>query len=408
MASVADLLNIASTILVLFGGAIVGSYWLLAIASMLTREPRNGSDGDCCNSFCIVIPAHNEESDLGTTLRSCQALRYPTQRVAVYVVADNCSDDTARVAREHTVHCLERNDKTKVGKGYALEFAFEHIDLDAHDAVAVLDADCVIDADALCALNRALLQGHKVLQACCIASNPDESAISYSLAVGNTMENHFFYAPKSRLGMASLLHGTGMVLHRDILRRCPWNAHSVAEDVEYSLVLAKHGISVRFVEDAGLRSQCPTDRMRLQAQRTRWAGGSLGFAKRQAARLMWEGFRKREWTLVDVGWTLLLLSRPLVILLLLLAIGLSGTSTAMKPGPYPSIVLGSSVALLILLGVYFSLGIVRLGLTRRRIVLLLMAPFVALELLTIAIGGLLGVGGRVWRRTPRCAAGKRA
>jgi cellulose synthase/poly-beta-1,6-N-acetylglucosamine synthase-like glycosyltransferase len=328
-------------------------------------------------------------------------LDYPADRFAIYVIADNCRDRTAEVAREHGVACLVRMDPDRPGKGPALAFGLERVDFARHDAVVVLDADCRIDAHALRAFDRELRAGAQVLQASDRASNPDASVISYALAVGNCMENELFYAPKSALGGVVLLRGTGMVLQRDVLRRFPWQAHSIVEDIEYAVTLLRGGVRIRFVPDAAVHSAFPVDAKQLRVQRTRWASGNLGFARRNALRLMGDGLRTGDGALWDAGATFLILSRPLVLLALLLPLGLGIAGDRLTNEGLFRWVWIAAAALLALLLAYFALGVLRLGVTRRRIRLLLGAPVVLLELAAIAVAGLLRSPVRSWDRTPR-------
>ena len=114
--------------------------------------------------------------------------------------------------------------------------------------------------------------GDRLLQANDAASNPDVNSMSYAVAVGNLIENELFYAPKSDLGMAVFLRGTGFVLHRDILEDFPWQAHSIAEDMEYGINLIKSKIRIRFVPEVKVSSNFPVQQDQLSIQRIRWAG----------------------------------------------------------------------------------------------------------------------------------------
>lgn len=401
MAWLAYVLNVVSILLLLCGGSVVAYYWFLAVVAMVTRRPRERGEADSYHSFAIIIPAHNEEAGLATTLRSCQSLNYPRDRVSIYVVADNCTDGTETVAREHGVQCLVREDEERVGKGYALEFGFRQTCQDGHDVVLVLDADCELDPDALKTFNWFLLDGHRVLQGNYVASNPDESVTSYVLAVGNAIENDLFYAPQSRIGVTALLRGTGMVFRREVLDHRPWDAFSVAEDVEYSLTLARHGVAVRFVESVLIRSEFPRDRARLETQRRRWASGNIGLARSRAIGLVGEGLRRRNPRLVEAGCSLLLLSRPLALFLLLLPAALTAATAGMRPGPLDAALFGFSLALLAALMAYFALGVVRLGVTSHRIGFLLGSPIILARLVVMALVGLFGFHEGGWNRTPR-------
>lgn len=380
---------------------MVGTYWVLALVALFRRDRPARDDAPAQSSFAIVIPAHNEEQSIGRTLRSCRELDYPANRCSLFVIADNCTDRTAAVAHEHGVTCFERQDCERAGKGHALSFAFERIDFDTHDAVLILDADCVLDRHALRAVERELRTGSRALQLNYVASNPDESSVSYVLALGNTIENELYWTPKSALGGTVFLRGTGMVLHREILRRFPWRAHSIVEDTEYGLTLVRNRIRVRFVPGAAVRSAFPADGAQLRVQRTRWAGGTLGFARRTALRLIGEGFARRSCALIDAGWTLLVLSRPLVAVTVVAAFALALGATLLAPGGRApvSLVLAACPAALLL--AYVGLGIVRLGVTRRRLGLLLGAPETALRLVIISVSGLLRRSEGAWERTPR-------
>jgi cellulose synthase/poly-beta-1,6-N-acetylglucosamine synthase-like glycosyltransferase len=401
MDHLAALMAALGVLLLLPGAAIVGTYWFLAWAALFRRSRRTRDAVQPSSTFAILIPAHDEEGTLGATLDACRSLDYPADRFSIYVIADNCADCTAEVARAHGVECFERTDPERRGKGYALAYALERIDLARHDAVVVLDADCRIDAHALRAFDREGRAGGPVLQASYRASNPDASVISYALAVGNCTENELFYAPKSALGGVVLLRGTGMVLPRDVLRRFPWQAHSIVEDVEYAVTLLRGGIRIRFVPDVAVHSAFPVDREQLRVQRTRWASGNLGFARRNVLRLMVDGWRTGDGALWDAGATFLILSRPLVLLALLLPLGLAVAGDIATSVRLFRWVWVAAAALLALLLAYFALGVLRLGLTRRRLGLLLGAPAVLLQLAAIAVAGLLRGPARTWDRTPR-------
>jgi cellulose synthase/poly-beta-1,6-N-acetylglucosamine synthase-like glycosyltransferase len=203
------------------------------------------------------------------------------------------------------------------------------------------------------------------------------------------------------LGGVVLLRGTGMVMQRDILRRFPWQAFSIVEDVEYAVTLLRGGVRVRFVPDAAVHSAFPVDAKQLRVQRARWSSGTLGFARRHALRLMGDGLRTGNGALWDAGATFLALSRPLVLLAVLLPLGWGIAGDLATPMGLFRWVWIAAAALLALLAAYVGLGVLRLGVTRRRLRLLLGAPPVLLELVAIAVAGLRRGSARRWDRTPR-------
>jgi 1,2-diacylglycerol 3-beta-glucosyltransferase len=371
--------------------------WSLCVRTS-TREPQAEYGR---HTFAIVIPAHNEEGGIAQAVKSCVGLDYPKDKYRIYVVADNCMDRTAQLAEQAGANCLVRTDPANRGKGYALEWAFARIVPLGHDAVLVMDADCTLEADALRVFDRCLGEGAQVLQANDVVSNPNESPMTYVLAVGNVIENELFYAPKSRLGLAVFLRGTGMVFRREVLLEHPWQANSLVEDVEYTLGLLEQGTRVRFVQEVRVASPFPVNHQQLSVQRVRWAKGNIGFGESRALALVGKGLARRSLLLCDAGWTLLVLSRPLVLLELALALVMSGLAVLVAPGSTSRTLLGTVGVLMMLQGAYLTAGIGLLGLDRTRLRLLLKAPMVILYLIVIAIKSLVGRGESTWERTPR-------
>ncbi len=388
-------------LLFLVPAALVAVYYaFLALYALLSRKETEAGEGDPKHTFAIVIPAHNEEQSISNTLRSCAELDYSKDQYKIFVIADNCSDRTAKIVRENGATCLERYDEERKGKGFALEWGFKQVLPEGHDAVVVLDADCHLDNHALRVFDTYLKKGEKVLQTNDAASNPDDNAMSYAVAVGNLIENRLFYAPKSRLGLAVFLRGTGMVFRREVLEQHPWQAHSIAEDVEYTLGLIRKGIRVRFLEEVNVFSEFPVERDQLQVQRMRWAR-NLGFSKTQALKLIWEGIIRGRGLLIDAGWTLLVLSRPLVLLELLISVIFSALCFWLLPGPLSNSLMQGAIILILIQGLYFGLGIWFLGLNRQRVVLLLRSPATIVRLIVISLSGILRSGREIWVRTPR-------
>lgn len=381
---------------------VVAYYLALAVVGLVLPARReNRPEASPVTRFAIIVPAHNEEEAIRTTIESCQALDYPPELVRTVVIADNCTDATATIAHGCGAEVLERNDERRRGKGFALAWAFEHLLQEPIDAFLILDADCVIEPHALQAFDGHFRQSALVLQANDVTSNPDESPMSYALAVGNLLENDLFYAPKSALGLAVLLRGTGMVFHRSVLERTPWDAYSVAEDADYSLRLLRAKVSVTFVKEVRVASAFPVSGEQLDAQRTRWAEGNLSLSRSQAFGLMLNGLSQANLMQFDGGWTLLVLSRPLVMAVAVVAFALSLLGWLLHSGPQTALLLSWSLSLLAGLVLYFGLGILLQGMTRRRLGFILRSPLLVWRLARISLRGLFGGGKKGWTRTPR-------
>lgn len=394
-------IKVLSVIFLVPAALIAAYYALLAAVALAARPLRMAASVGEPGSFAIVIPAHNEEEAIGDTLRSCHALDYPKDKYTVYCIADNCTDSTASVARQMGAVSLERHDLNNRGKGYALEWAFERILPKGHDAVMVLDADCMVEKSTLRIFDRHLKAGADVLQASYAVSNPDESPISYVSAVGNVIENRLFYAPKSALGLAVFLRGTGMALRSLVLKRVPWSAHSIAEDVEYGIRLLEGGYKIRFIDEVMVLSKFPATAAQLKVQRERWAGGNLKLGRLNGLRLFFKGIVSGRLDLMDAGWTFLTLSRPIALLMSVVAFAFAGAAILLSPDAPAPLIFASSSAVLLVQAAYFMLGIVMLGVSWQRAYLLLKAPAVVAGLAIVALRGVFGAGGDAWVRTPR-------
>jgi 1,2-diacylglycerol 3-beta-glucosyltransferase len=380
---------------------VVGYYLFLAGAAMLWHDKPRTSFPSPVHRLAILIPAHNEEDTVGAAIQSGLDLDYPRDMFEVIVIADNCSDRTAGVAAACGAKCLQRQDAVRRGKGFALEWAFEQLRPDGYDAFVILDADCTIDRPALREFDFHLQRGAEAIQASYMVSNPDDNPTSYVLAVGNLIENRLFYDAKSRLGLTVLIRGTGMVLKRSLLDRIPWNAHSVVEDAEYSLRLVKAGLRVVFSSQVAVRSRFPVSQAQLHVQRERWAKGILGFGRVHALRLMAEGLRAHSCVLFDAGWTLLVLSRPLVLAYTLATMLFCILARWYAPGPVMDWIVLAALVIVALHGAYFGLGILLLGITTGRLKFLLATPLVMANLTWVSLRGLRGAEGLLWNRTPR-------
>lgn len=249
-------------------------------------------------NFAILIPAHNEESILATLLASLEALSYPKDHYSVYVVADNCTDTTASLARASDgIQVYERFDQEKRGKGYALSWVLQRLEEDhrIHDAYIILDADSVVIPTFLQSLDRELQKGAKALQACNTVLNSTESASTALRWLALTLVNHVRPLGRNGLGASSTLTGNGMCLRREILQRYPWQAFALAEDYQYYLNLVENGERVRYVPDAIVRSHMPTTFAQMRTQDVRWESSGADHRVEQIAlRLIKASLKARD------------------------------------------------------------------------------------------------------------------
>lgn len=248
--------------------------------------------------FAILIPAHNEEMILSTLLESLSQLDYPTDHYTIHVIADNCTDKTAELARQFAgVQVHERFNQEKRGKGYALNWMWQQLaeQQQVYDAYVVLDADSVVIPAFLRAMDRELIHGAKALQASNTVLNVTEAPSTALRWVALTLINHVRPLGRNGLGYSATLTGNGMCLSHDILQRYPWQAFGIAEDYQYYLMLIQHGERVHYVPEAIARSQMPVTFEQMRTQDVRWEASAPQQSQLQVAwQLLRSGLRSKS------------------------------------------------------------------------------------------------------------------
>ena len=224
--------------------------------------------------FVFLVPAHNEEGGIASTVKSLLAVAWPSDKFRVVVVADNCSDGTADVARGAGATVLERQNKDLRGKGYALEHGFHWIlkETDA-DAVVVVDADTVVSENLLVSFASRIEEGAMALQAEYGVRNVDASWRTELMALALAMFHTLRSNARERLKLSAGLRGNGMCFTRACLERFPHKAYGLVEDVEHGLALGRGGVRVVAVVDAHVLGEMVSGGKASESQRRRWEDG---------------------------------------------------------------------------------------------------------------------------------------
>lgn len=250
---------------------------LVTIAALLGRR-REAPPAGPTPRFAVVVPAHDEEGSVAATVASCLKLEDPGAGYAVVVVADNCSDRTAEVARAAGAQVLERFDDTNKSKGHALRHYFERPEADRpggpFDAAVIVDADTLVDAHLLRSFAEELARGRDWLQCYYTVSNPSASWRTELLTVAFALANGVWPQGMDRLGLGATLKGNGMCFSRRGLDRVPFRAAGLVEDLEFSWTLRVAGERVAFVGGARVYGEMVSRGGEAAAgQRRRWEAG---------------------------------------------------------------------------------------------------------------------------------------
>jgi 1,2-diacylglycerol 3-beta-glucosyltransferase len=263
-------------------GLLAGALLLPTLSDLVSllkvlfdRAPQRRRPVNELPRLLVLVPAHNEEMMVAACVRSLLGMRYPAERYTVTVIADNCDDRTAEVARAAGAHCLGRQDPRRPGKPQAIAWALEQLPLNEYDALIILDADTVVAPDFAAALARAAPLNAKAVQAYFDVENRTENALTRLATVLSAATHRFAYPLKRRAALNTPLVGNGMCIGTKVLQTHGWRAFSIAEDWEMYAQLTERGVPIECAPDAVVYAQEAHTLRQSLSQRQRWTAGKL-------------------------------------------------------------------------------------------------------------------------------------
>ncbi len=229
------------------------------------------------NKFMAIIPAHNEEAVVENLIMSLQKQDYPRDSYDIYVIADNCTDDTAKIAKKAGAIVYERFDSMHKTKGAALNwFLAQKIEEDApYDAFCIFDADNIVDVNFLKNMNKKLCQGETVVQGYRDIKNPTDSWVTAGYAIFYWTMNRFYHLARYNIGLSPLINGTGFMVRFDQVKPEGWNTKTLTEDIEFSLKQIIRGRKLGWARDAIVYDEQPVGFKQSWSQRSRWTVGHI-------------------------------------------------------------------------------------------------------------------------------------
>ena len=284
------MLNLIQVVLLLIQiilASLVSYLLLLTVAAWYASRQVDSRSGEQANRFLILVPAHNEERLLPELLANLHQLDYPQSQYAIHVVADNCTDQTAEIARQGGAIAHERVNDQQHGKGFALQWLLQQVQQaeEPHDAILILDADSIVSPNFLQVMDGRLARGERVIQAYYAVRNPDQSWAVSLRYVALAVLHYLRPLGRTVLGGSVGLKGNGMVFVADILKQHEWSA-SVTEDIEFHMTLVLAGERVMFAPEAIVEAEMPHTLKGSQTQNTRWEQGRLEVARRYVPTLL--------------------------------------------------------------------------------------------------------------------------
>lgn len=275
--------------------ACYGYQIVYVIIRFLKKLPRHKAGK--FHKYAAIIAARNESKVIGELLESLKLQNYPSELLDIIVVADNCTDNTAEIAREHGAKVFERNNMRKVGKGYALNFVFKKVNtttgLDYYDGFLVFDADNVLDENYVQEMNNVFDGGYRVVTSYRNSKNYGANWISAGYALWFLRESKYLNGARMICKTSCAISGTGFLVSSEIIKNDEgWKYYLLTEDIEFTVDKIINDEVIGYCESAILYDEQPVNFSAAWHQRLRWARGFYQVVRHYGAGLISGCFKK--------------------------------------------------------------------------------------------------------------------
>ena len=299
--------------------------------------------------IAVLVPAHNEESVIERTLQTIVSQLQSGDRLVV--VADNCEDGTAEVARRCGADVQVRRNERQRGKGYALDFGLRCLEHDRPDVVVMIDADCHVHENALIRIAQQAMMTGRPVQALYLMHRPASAGSRDQLsALAFLVKNLVRPTGLARAGLPCPLHGSGMAFTWDVIASAQLASGNIVEDMQLGLDLAVSGHAPLFCPQAKVTGQLPGEKKAAVTQRTRWEHGQLKTLFHQVPRILFEAVRQKRPQLLAIALdiavpplTLLAVTWTVTAALSTMAFGLGASALPLWVAAGGGVLLGVSI-----------------------------------------------------------------
>jgi len=270
-------------------------------AALLPRRRRQWQSIPPRPKVDVLVPAHNEEAGIGPTLKILLAQLTGQDRLVV--VADNCDDKTADIARAIGAIVLERHDPERRGKGYALDYGLQFLAAAPAEVVVVVDADCIVHPGAIDRLASLAATEARPVQATYLLQSARSGPRDAISALAFMVKNLVRPSGLDRIGLPCLLTGTGIAFPWPVIREAALASGNIVEDMQLSLDLAMAGHAPILCLDAKVTGLLPQQQHAIKSQRTRWEHGHLQLLTK-IPQLLREAMRQKRFDLLAIAFDL--------------------------------------------------------------------------------------------------------
>jgi len=274
--SYSEIINVVFTIISLLIGALTIHFVVFAIVGLFAKKVYPKSDKKL--KYGIIIPARNEEKVIGNLIKSIEKNDYPKENLQVFVIAHNCTDNTAKIARELGATVYEHNDDTKRTKGYALQYVIEQIDKDfgihSFDGYFILDSDNILTENYISKINDAFVyfDCKKTITSCRNSKNFGYNLISSLYGLLFIQNCRLECRGRTYGGCSTRVQGTGFLIPTKSIEN-GWKYVTLTEDWEFSADQILHGNNIAYCDEAMFYDEQPISVKVMLRQRLRWCRG---------------------------------------------------------------------------------------------------------------------------------------
>ncbi len=303
-------MNLLKTLVIIINFISI-SYMLyyLVIALFAFKKDKLKLKNNIYKKFAVVIPARNEETVIGNLVQSLNNQNYPKDKYDIYVVPNNCDDNTEEIAKSYNAKIISCENIITKSKGDVLRYIFKYLDSSDYDAYLIFDADNIVHPNFIEEMNNTLCNGYRVAQGYRDSKNPSDTWISSSHSLHYIIQNYFMNRARNNINRSCFVNGTGFMISKEYLNENGYNSLTITEDIELNVNCGLNNERIAFVENAITYDEQPISFKVSWKQRKRWSVGTLQCLKAYWSKIVKDIFKNKNFGSVE---SIMFLTAPLV------------------------------------------------------------------------------------------------